>query len=229
MTHPRPATLGVLSVLGSRRRIVVMLGLAVVIAAGVVFGGLVVLANRVTDLEDRRRMVDSPVFASMEEVGYPGRRDLSFSIRNRLETVTREELQPLRLAGFIEAGLPKLTGEHSGYITELGLPLVCAGRMAWSQRQGSAVIASESRGTARVQVGSVMLDVPTWISFPRFSANVAMLTPMTFAGVVLAAWGWRSAWRGIRRRAGRCPGCGYDARGLARCPECGEAHATPTG
>jgi hypothetical protein len=42
------------------------------------------------------------------------------------------------------------------------------------------------------------------------SAWVVMLTP----AVVRRVWRW---WRG------RCVGCGYDARGLARCPECGRA------
>lgn len=35
----------------------------------------------------------------------------------------------------------------------------------------------------------------------------------------------RGRMRAARRRAGRCAGCGYDCRGLERCPECGRAVA----
>lgn len=49
----------------------------------------------------------------------------------------------------------------------------------------------------------------------------------------LAWWGVLFGWRGVRRRlrrrGGRCAGCGYDLRGLAdgRCPECGAVGAGP--
>jgi hypothetical protein len=223
MKHLRPARLGVLAMPVARRRIVLMLALAVVLAAGVVFGGLVVLANRAMSWRDGKTVVDPSVFAAAAENLAPGRRDVIFVIHRQREAVTREELLPLRLVGFIEAELPELTGEHDALLTELGLPLVCAGRILWHQRRGFDLIASGSRGEARVQIGSVALIVPTWISFPRFAANVAMLTPITFAGIVLVVFAAGRARRAWRRRAGRCAACGYDARGLSKCPECGSA------
>ncbi|MEO1007691.1 MAG: hypothetical protein AAFX79_03945 [Planctomycetota bacterium] len=55
--------------------------------------------------------------------------------------------------------------------------------------------------------------VPVW---PGFAANT-----LCFAGVIATLWA--TPWiirRGLRRR-GRCHGCGYDARDLPACPECG--------
>jgi hypothetical protein len=53
--------------------------------------------------------------------------------------------------------------------------------------------------------------------------------PMAFnvcfwgGGLWLIVWGSRRLTERYNARTGLCPSCGYDARGLARCPECGGA------
>ena len=57
------------------------------------------------------------------------------------------------------------------------------------------------------------------------------LWALALAGASAPLWRTASFLRGRRqRRAGRCPGCGYDLRATpGRCPECGrEASVTPT-
>ena len=39
---------------------------------------------------------------------------------------------------------------------------------------------------------------------------------------------WRAGRRVVRRRRGRCGWCGYDIRGLTRCPECGAGSHRPS-
>ncbi len=78
-------------------------------------------------------------------------------------------------------------------------------------------------GEREVPLAGVRWLVPTLISWPRFVANVVLVTPMTFAGIVLVVLAAGRARRAWRLRLGRCTACGYDTRGLERCPECGAA------
>jgi hypothetical protein len=58
-----------------------------------------------------------------------------------------------------------------------------------------------------------------------FAADT-LLYAGAFRGLTILLAGARRSWR---RRRGRCPGCGYDRRGLAEgaaCPECGRAAGT---
>ncbi len=66
---------------------------------------------------------------------------------------------------------------------------------------------------------------PAYYAAPGFHQWVVtiplwMISLGAIAGFVLA---WRAGWMG--RKAGLCPGCGYDIRALPsdRCPECGES------
>jgi hypothetical protein len=56
--------------------------------------------------------------------------------------------------------------------------------------------------------------VPLW---PGFALDTAF-----YGAIVLLLWSAPGVLRRrTRKRRGRCPACGYDLRGLARCPECG--------
>lgn len=54
-----------------------------------------------------------------------------------------------------------------------------------------------------------------------------LLVDTAFYGTLawLAAFGPGAARRFVRRRRNACAGCGYDLRGLTRCPECGEGRS----
>ncbi|MCB9840197.1 MAG: hypothetical protein H6809_00925 [Phycisphaeraceae bacterium] len=61
---------------------------------------------------------------------------------------------------------------------------------------------------------------PIW---PGFALNTALYAGAVFI-LLSTPWAIGSLRRAIRRRRGRCPACGYDARGTppdAPCPECG--------
>jgi hypothetical protein len=89
-------------------------------------------------------------------------------------------------------------------------------RWLW-QRAGLATARGQQGGPDEKQHAYRLIRVPYW------SLMAASLLPL--AGM-LAGAGRR--WR--RRRAGRCPSCGYDLRASAgACPECGEAVAPRAG
>ena len=73
-----------------------------------------------------------------------------------------------------------------------------------------------------VLAGEAMTGSPVspWIWWGVLLNSVVYGLP--FAGVWYAGKaGVRRARRALRRRRGRCPACGYDVRGVDRCPECG--------
>lgn len=73
--------------------------------------------------------------------------------------------------------------------------------------------------------GARQRRLPTGIIWPGFLGNSAVFGA---AGVVVVGGLWaliKGVKRWSRRRRGACPGCGYDARGLMKCPECGRENA----
>ncbi|HET6246828.1 MAG TPA: hypothetical protein VFE47_03940 [Tepidisphaeraceae bacterium] len=84
---------------------------------------------------------------------------------------------------------------------------------------GFALNRSRSSGQFAMGEGPIPPDMPwmsddnTELSFPYWLIIILTIAPQTYDGV-----------RRIksRKRAGRCPSCGYDLRATpARCPECG--------
>ena len=55
------------------------------------------------------------------------------------------------------------------------------------------------------------------------AVDAATFGALAFALVTSVTWVMRRA----RARAGTCEACGYQLRGLARCPECGVSHIRP--
>lgn len=74
-------------------------------------------------------------------------------------------------------------------------------------------------------------EVAPWIGAAAWFPLPYGIRPLGFAAstlfwlAVLASPGivFRTARRVVRLRRGRCVGCGYDVKDLARCPECGQA------
>jgi hypothetical protein len=68
-----------------------------------------------------------------------------------------------------------------------------------------------------LQIGSGDRSLPLRPLWPGFLVDTAFWGGAAF--VVWSAPGFVR--RGVRRRRGRCVGCGYELKGLAVCPECG--------
>ncbi|HEX8911355.1 MAG TPA: hypothetical protein VF796_03270 [Humisphaera sp.] len=110
-----------------------------------------------------------------------------------------------------------LTADHLQDTLESGDPLFHGlySGAGWLRSVGPVGLSAGHRG-----------DVP---ELPDLAWSAAVVPHAGVAGVagVMAAWcGWRGVLRmpgRRRRRAGRCPACGYDLRESAggRCPECG--------
>lgn len=204
--------------------------LAVALAAGFVLAGVMILLQVRPNIDEMRMMVGSSVFKRMGTNGYLGRRDVWWVVAGTRGELSEQELAPLGLSAFARSVLPAQVGNDQAGVSHVGLPLWCAIQIEYFDRDTGQRVQG---GVREVPLAGVRWLVPTLISWPRFAANVALVTPFMFAGiagVVLAAGLARRAWR---RRAGRCPACGYDTRGLTQCPECGAARgraadATPS-
>jgi hypothetical protein len=103
-----------------------------------------------------------------------------------------------------------------------GWPVRALASEAWYFRDRPDELRHNLQLSSRA-TGRVFLPLrPLW---PGLAADTAI-----FAGVwtlfVGTPWAIR---RGVRRRRGRCPACGYDLRGQAAagCPECGRGRAVP--
>jgi hypothetical protein len=107
------------------------------------------------------------------------------------------------------------------------LPAFCASRTT-ARGRFDPTEASQGlmlRTPGRLGLGMIeSREFPATPSWPGFAANSifygALLGALWFAGGVVR----------LRRRAsrGQCVSCGYEARGLQICPECG-SHIAPTG
>lgn len=105
----------------------------------------------------------------------------------------------------VDLGGGILHAHNGGSYTVPGWQLGWAGPMRWWPHDGKIWTHHPARGTAYWS-----LKLPLWM-------------PLGACTLGLAGF-WRP-WdrRGARRRRGLCARCGYDARGLAVCPECGTA------
>jgi hypothetical protein len=73
--------------------------------------------------------------------------------------------------------------------------------------------------------------IPGWFSGAPWFPLPYAVRPLAFAAstlfwlavLVTPGIAFRTGRRAIRRRRGRCGGCGYDVRGLEKCPECAES------
>lgn len=194
--------------------------LAVALAAGFVLASVMILLQVRPNIDDMRMMVGSSVFKRMGTNGYLGRRDVWWVVAGTRGELSEQELAPLGLSAFARAALPPQMGNDEAGVSHVGLPLWCAIQTEYVDRVTGRLV---QNGVGEVPLAGVRWLVPTLISWPRFAANVALVTPFMFAGIVLAVFGAGLARRAIRRRAGRCPACGYDTRGLTQCPERGAA------
>ena len=106
------------------------------------------------------------------------------------------------------------------------------GMLGWSRQYAASYQIPDSQFLVTPQRGSLRhqfrLDFGWTALHPGFWLHIPLLAPILLAtaGVTLL-WRWdlRS-----RRRAGHCPSCNYDHRGLAPnapCPECGTANPKP--
>jgi hypothetical protein len=205
---------------GSGRRVVVMVALAVVLAAGLVLASVMILLQVRPNIDNMRLMVRSEVFKRMGTNGFVGRRDVWWVVAEKRGELSQQELEPLGLSAFARAAIPGQIGGDETGVSHVGLPMWCAIQTECFDRATGLLV---KEGVREVPMAGVRWLVPTLISWPRFAANVAMLTPFTFAGIVLVVFAAGRARRAWRRRAGRCTACGYDTRGLSKCPECGAA------
>jgi hypothetical protein len=211
---------GVFAAVATKRRTAVSILLAVVLAASVVLGGVMILLQVRPSVDTMRLMVGSSVFKRMGTNGYPGRRDVWWVVAEKRGELSQQELEPLGLSAFARAAIPGQIGGDETGVSHVGLPMWCAIQTEYFDRATGLLV---KEGVREVPLAGVRWLVPTLISWPRFAANVVMLTPITFAGIVLVVFAAGRARRAWRRRAGRCAACGYDARGLSKCPECGAA------
>ena len=194
--------------------------LAVALAAGFVLAGVMILLQVRPNIDDMRMMVGSSVFKRMGTNGYLGRRDVWWVVSGTRGELSEQELAPLGLSAFARAALPPQVGNDEAGVSHVGLPLWCAIQTEHVDRVTGRLV---QNGVREVPLAGVRWLVPTLISWPRFAANVALVTPFTFAGIVLVVLAAGRARRAWRLRLGRCTACGYDTRGLERCPECGAA------
>ncbi|MBL0871442.1 MAG: hypothetical protein IBJ18_12790 [Phycisphaerales bacterium] len=67
----------------------------------------------------------------------------------------------------------------------------------------------------------------TWLIPLQFSVWPTVLNSVVFGALVWLLWtGFARVLSRFKPEPGTCLSCGYDARGLARCPECGGAMNT---
>ena len=65
---------------------------------------------------------------------------------------------------------------------------------------------------------NAMAPLPVVVLWPGFALDTAFYGTLAFA--LWSAPGFVRRQR--RRRGGRCLACGYELKGIAKCPECGE-------
>jgi hypothetical protein len=102
------------------------------------------------------------------------------------------------------------------YTTSGGAPLLALAETEENLRSNPAQ-ASDDRICTVTLLGRRLPCIPLW---PGFLVDTAF-----WGGAAFLVWSGRGGAgfvrRGVRRRRGRCVGCGYELKGLAVCPECG--------
>lgn len=104
-------------------------------------------------------------------------------------------------------------------LASLGAPVIALRRHGW--RGGRSAIFAPLG--AFLSFGLVMAGIEyTGHHFPKNVDRLMLLAILGVFGVVVHVVSWRAAFR----RAipgGHCKRCGYDVKGLGKCPECGTA------
>ncbi|MGH7133181.1 MAG: hypothetical protein ACREJO_14705 [Phycisphaerales bacterium] len=125
-------------------------------------------------------------------------------------------------------------GEEAVTVYGAGWPWTCVYRVETATRRPFRPGAGSPRIGADVWTGH--LDAPSRITgvdarLPVLPVplGLALDAVVWGAAVFVAAFGWSGVRGLVRRFRQLCPGCGYDARGLRVCPECGRARHVSDG